>query len=180
MRDQTTAASTLEIADKPQTPVSLEVESIDRRQRKIQAEIVLPHSPEQIWQVLTDYEGLADFIPNLAQSQRLDHPEGGIRVEQIGTQSALMMKFSARVVLDMQEEYPSALGFEMVEGDFKGFSGEWRLIPGPGAQTTLRYTLTVWPKRTMPISMVEKRLAVDLPHNLRAIGQRLETIYGDS
>ena len=165
--------------------VELEVEKIDRRQRKIQACIQLPYNPEQIWSVLTDYEALSDFIPNLASSSRCEHPEGGIRIEQIGTQSALMLKFSARVVLDMEEIFPHQIKFEMVEGDFNAFHGDWQISPQSPSEhsstqppmTTLTYSVQVWPKRTMPILAVEKRLSKDLPTNLLAIRQRLDELF---
>lgn len=103
--------------------VQVQTTKLEGRQRQISAKLQLPYSVEQIWQVLTDYESLAEFIPNLAKSQRLEHPEGGIRLEQIGMQKALKFNFSARVVLDMTEEFPQAIRFQMVEGDFKDFSG---------------------------------------------------------
>ena len=163
-----------------QAGVDLQVRKIENRQRQIEAKIELPYSADQVWQVLTDYESLPDFIPNLETSQRLDHPQGGVRIEQVGCQSALMMKFSARVVLDMEENFPKALSFDMVEGDFKAFGGQWRLAPCESCDSKieLTYSVKIWPKRTMPILAVEKRLSKDLPVNLQAIRQRLDSLYG--
>ena len=107
-----------------QAGVDLQVRKIENRQRQIEAKIELPYSADQVWQVLTDYESLPDFIPNLETSQRLDHPQGGVRIEQVGCQSALMMKFSARVVLDMEENFPKALSFDMVAVGFYRVSKE--------------------------------------------------------
>ncbi len=166
----------------PSQDVDLQVEKIDRRQRKIQARIQLPYTPEQIWSILTHYEALSDFIPNLASSLRCEHPEGGIRIEQVGTQNALMVKFSARVVLDMEERFPQRLSFKMVEGDFKDFQGAWTLssqVNSTQPMTELTYCVQIWPKRSMPIIAVEKRLSKDLPMNLLAIRQRLDTLYGN-
>ncbi len=154
--------------------VTLDTEKLDKRQRRITAKILLPFTQEQVWQVLTDYECLADFIPNLATSQLLEHPQGGIRLEQVGVQNALFLKFSARVVLDMTEDFLKAIHFEMVEGDFKAFSGDWLLEP-TSEGTQLTYSLFIWPKRTMPIIAIEKRLRFDLPRNLIAVKRRLET-----
>ncbi|MCX7595873.1 MAG: cyclase, partial [Fischerella sp.] len=38
------------------------------------------------------------------------------------------------------------------------------------------YTVKVWPKRTMPGRIIERRLAKDLQLNLLAIRQRLEDL----
>ena len=165
--------------------VEVQAEQMQGRQRRISAKIKIPATAEQIWAVLTDYEALPDFIPNLSKSKRLERPNGGLRLEQIGTQRLLKLNFSARVVLDMEEEFPSEIRFNMVEGDFKAFSGHWRLEPQPIALsetsdtghaqpiTDLLYSLEVCPKLTMPVKFIEHRICKDLRFNLFAIRQKL-------
>ncbi len=160
--------------------VLLTLSKLAGRQRRIEATIHLPQPIEQVWQVLTDYESLADFIPNLSKSCRIPHPDGGIRVEQVGVQNLRVVTFSARVVLDMVEEHPSAIHFTMVEGDFKAFSGAWLLQSVPetdGGGTRLTYILEVWAKATIPVIAIEQRLKKDLPQNLYAIRDRLSALY---
>ncbi len=128
--------------------VEIQVEKIAERQRQISAKIQIPQPVEIIWKVLTDYEALADFIPNLAKSRLIEHPNGGIRLEQIGSGRLLNFNFCARVVLDLEEYFPKEINFRMVEGDFKGFSGSWCLEPyslGEYIGTNLCYTIQVWP-----------------------------------
>ncbi|WP_353933160.1 SRPBCC family protein [Okeanomitos corallinicola TIOX110] len=155
--------------------VSIQVEKLAERQRQITAQVKIPHPIEKVWKILTDYESLPQFIPNLAKSCLLEHPHGGIRLEQVGSQQLLKFKFCARVVLDLEEIFPKLINFQMVEGDFKGFSGQWCLEPyslNIGQGTILCYTIQVWPKLTMPISIIEHRLSKDLQLNLLAIRQR--------
>ncbi|ABA24054.1 cyclase/dehydrase [Trichormus variabilis ATCC 29413] len=163
--------------------VEIQVEKIADRQRQITARVQIPQPVEQVWQVLTNYEALADFIPNLAKSSLLEHPNGGIRLEQVGSQRLLNFKFCARVVLDLEEYFPKEINFQMVEGDFKGFSGNWCLQPyalGDVIGTDLCYTIQVWPKLTMPITIIERRLSQDLRSNLLAIYQRVECLANQS
>jgi ribosome-associated toxin RatA of RatAB toxin-antitoxin module len=171
--------------DLPQDLLASEVEvSTDRsegRERQISARICIPYPIEQVWQILTDYDHLADFIPSLAKSQRINHPQGGIRIEQIGTQALLKFKFCARVVLDMVEHFPQRLDFQMVEGDFKAFGGSWTLQPIPlanGTGTELCYQVTVLPPRTMPVNLIERRLKSGLMTNLSAIRRRADQLFG--
>jgi ribosome-associated toxin RatA of RatAB toxin-antitoxin module len=157
--------------------VEVQVEKIADRQRQITAKVQIPQPVEQVWKVLTNYEALADFIPNLAKSRLLEHPQGRIRLEQVGSQRLLNFNFCARVVLDLEEYFPKEISFQMVEGDFKGFSGSWCLQPytlGNSIGTELCYTIQVWPKLTMPITIIERRLSKDLRSNLLAIYQRVE------
>ena len=157
--------------------VTVEVEKIAERQRKITAAITIPHPVEKVWQVLTDYQALAEFIPSLSSSRILLHPNGGIRLEQIGSQRLMRLNFSARVVLDLEEFFPNEINFKMVEGDFKDFSGSWRLnsySTHNKVLTSLSYTVKVWPKLTMPIRIIEPRLSKDIQSNLLAICQRVK------
>ena len=154
-------------------------EKLDGRRRQITATVQIPHSIENVWSILTDYERLSDFIPSLKSSRRIDHPNDGIRIEQIGSESLLKVKFCARVVLDMFESFPHCVGFEMVEGDFKMFCGEWQLQPiSDGNFTELTYVLRVWPSRLIPVGMIEKRLSQGLQVNLIAIKQRADELFG--
>ncbi|MDF5718300.1 MAG: SRPBCC family protein [Rhizonema sp. NSF051] len=156
--------------------VQVQVKKIAERQRQITARIQIPQSIEQVWKVLTDYEALVKFIPNLAKSRLVKHPTGGIRLEQIGSQRLLRFNFCARVVLDLKEYFPKEISFCLVEGDFKDFSGSWSLESCPlGEQmgTNLYYTLKVWPKLTMPVGIIENRLSKDLQLNLVAIRARV-------
>jgi ribosome-associated toxin RatA of RatAB toxin-antitoxin module len=160
-------------------PVEVVVEKIADRQRQITAKVPIARPPELVWKILTNYEALPDFIPNLAKSRLLLHPTGGIRVEQIGSQRLLNFNFSARVVLDLEEEFPNQINFQMIEGDLKEFSGTWQLQPfsiGEQIGTNLAYSIFVLPKRTMPVGIIEKRLSNDLRVNLLAIRQRAEEL----
>ena len=42
--------------------------------RRAVASISIEASPEQVWEVLTDYEALPEFVPNLALCERLPVP----------------------------------------------------------------------------------------------------------
>ncbi len=162
--------------------VEIQTEPVAERQRQITAKIQISHPVEQVWQVLTDYEALADFIPNLAQSRLLKHPTGGIRLEQVGSQRFLRLNFSARVVLDLEEKFPHEINFQMVEGDLKAFFGNWRLEPASVSGkngTILYYSVRVWPKRTMPVAIIESRLSSDLRLNLLAIRQRTKDLFAN-
>ncbi|MBE9001009.1 SRPBCC family protein [Nostoc sp. LEGE 12447] len=159
--------------------VEVQIQKIAERQRQISAKVQIPQPVEKIWKVLTDYEALPDFLPNLAKSRLIEHPNGGIRLEQVGSQRLLNFNFSARVVLDLEESFPKEINFRMVEGDFKGFSGSWCLEPyslGEYIGTNLCYTIQVWPKLTMPVGIIENRLSKDLRLNLVAIHQRVEEL----
>ncbi|MEL6937881.1 MAG: SRPBCC family protein [Cyanobacteria bacterium J06598_1] len=153
--------------------VNISTEKRPARERRIQASVVIPQSIEQVWQVITDYERLSDFVPSLTSSKLINNSEGRIRLEQIGAQCFLKIKFCARVVLDMTENFPHKVSFCMKEGDFKQFEGAWYLQPSEDKQTTLlSYELLVKPPLAMPSGLIERHLCHNLTQNLMAIHQR--------
>jgi len=157
------------------TPATVNIftEKRSARERRISASIVIPQPVEQVWQVITDYERLADFIPSLTSSKLINNTEGHVRIEQIGAQCFLKMKFCARVVLDMTENFPHKLSFCMKEGDFKQFEGAWYLQPSENPESTLlSYDLLVKPPLAMPLAIIERHLCHNLTHNLLAVRQR--------
>lgn len=159
--------------------VAIEVEEVAKRQRRITSWIAIAQPPETVWQILTDYESLPEFIPNLEKSELLDYSDGKARLEQVGKQNLFKMNFSARVVLDLTETPTERIDFEMVEGDFKAFSGYWFLQPSSDG-TQLSYSVFVWPPRTMPVTFIQRRLSNDLSLNLVAIRQRAEQLANQS
>ncbi|NER81948.1 MAG: cyclase [Leptolyngbya sp. SIO1D8] len=158
--------------------LAIATEKLAGRSRRISASILVPCSIEQVWQVLTDYDNLADFIPNLTLSRRLEDSDSGTLLEQIGSQCFLNIQFCARVVLNMVEQFPHHLGFNMVEGDFKAFTGAWKLESADEANgiTKLVYELTVCPPRAIPVMLIERHLCRDLTQNLQAIRHQAITL----
>ncbi|GAB4211186.1 MAG: SRPBCC family protein [Synechococcales cyanobacterium] len=149
-------------------PVSVVVTPLEGRRRQIQASITIPTTVEAIWRILTDYDRLAECIPNLVESCVVGEEDGCKIVRQVGTQQFLMLKFAATVTVKIQERYLEQVAFTMVEGDFVEFTGSWDLVPVPEG-TRLTYHLTILPPRHMPIKIVEGRLCQDLTVNLQAI-----------
>lgn len=154
--------------------LEITTEKLQGRQRRICASILVPCSVEQVWLVLTDYDNLANFIPNLTVSRRLGVSDAGTLLEQVGTQCFLNVQFCARVLLNMVEHFPHQLGFTMIEGDFKAFEGAWKLAPTDGTEgiTKLIYEVTVCPPRAIPALLIERHLRRDLTQNLYAIRQQ--------
>ncbi|KAI4343492.1 hypothetical protein L6164_010833 [Bauhinia variegata] len=160
--------------------VHCEVQVISWRERRVKAEISINADVESVWNALTDYEHLADFIPNLVWSGTIPCPyPGRIWLEQRGFQRAMYWHIEARVVLDLQEFLNSTcdreLHFSMVDGDFKKFEGKWSLKSGIRSSTTiLSYEVNVIPRFNFPAIFLERIIRSDLPVNLRALAYRAE------
>ncbi|PPD68312.1 hypothetical protein GOBAR_DD34809 [Gossypium barbadense] len=162
--------------------VFIEIKKLGGNCRRIRSKIGIEASLDTIWDILTDYEKLADLIPGLA-------------VSKIGQQNLpLGLKFNAKGVLDCYEKDVEILPhgkkreiqFKMVEGDFTKFSktkneDNHQVIGGEeSSHTTLSYLVDVKPKLWLPIRLVEGRLRKEIKTNLsciRAEAKRVITAF---
>ncbi|ONM34212.1 Polyketide cyclase / dehydrase and lipid transport protein [Zea mays] len=139
----------------------IQVSKVGKRNRRLVRARVRVHAPlEAVWATLTDYEGLADFIPGLSECRLLDRHDGFARLYQpvnaslnergdfscggqVGEQDlALGFKFNAKGTVDCYEGdielLPAAgarrreIAFNMIDGDFKLFQGKWSVEEAGG------------------------------------------------
>jgi hypothetical protein len=149
--------------------IQQEMERLPQGARRLAVQLRLELQPDWLWLVLTDYENLHRFIPNLSLSRQLWRRRNLVGVEQVGTQQFCGLRFSARVQLELREEPEQRrLAFRMIEGDFRCFEGAWS-IGVNDAGTWLLYDLTVQGRPGMPIGLIEQRLKDDLANNLRGV-----------
>lgn len=147
------------------------MERLPQGTRRLAVQLRTPLSVEMLWKVLTDYDQLSTFIPNLASSTVLSRDDNTVRLAQVGSQQLLGLKFSAQVELELTEHRPEGLlRFRMLKGDFRRFEGAWRLQSLPDG-TSLLYDLTVQGCLGMPVGLIEQRLRSDLSANLLAVEQ---------
>lgn len=179
--------------------LDLKIEKFGKNSRRITAKIEVEAPLDAVWNVLTDYERLADFIPGLAVCQLLERRENGARLLQIGEQNLVFgLKFKARGIVDVVENELEILpigirrdiDFKMVEGDFEVFEGKWGIEQfegGTGNQnfsikkdfrTLLSYIVDVQPKKWLPVALVEGRLSREIQVNMTCVrSQALHTAY---
>ena len=96
--------------------------------RRLAAQLTTIANFDSLWNVLTDYDRLNLFIPNLISSKTLFRNENNFHLKQIGSQDFLGIKFSAEVFLDLYEEKELGLiKFKLIKGDFRRFEGSWQI-----------------------------------------------------
>ena len=142
--------------------------------RRLAAQLTTTATFESLWNVLTDYDRLNLYIPNLLLSKKIYKKNNNVHLKQIGAQDFLGIKFSAEVTIDLFEEKElGLLKFSLIKGDFRKFEGSWRIKKNKdNSKNSLIYDLTVQGCQWMPIGMIEKRLKNDLSENLIAVDKQ--------
>jgi polyketide cyclase/dehydrase/lipid transport protein len=103
----------------------------------------------QTWQVLTDYDRLAEFIPNLSASRVIARTRDGITVEQKGEARLLFLSYPIEVQLVITEFPPGKVVSRAVAGNFREMSGVYVLEAQQG-RVRLRYSGRMAPDFFVP------------------------------
>ena len=154
------------------------MEKLPDGSRRLAAQLTTSATFNSLWSVLTDYDRLNLFIPNLLSSKKLFEKENNYHIRQVGSQDFLGIKFSAEVILDLYEEKDNGLiKFNLMKGDFRRFEGSWEIKSVKNTdKNSLIYDLTVKGCQWMPIGMIEKRLKRDLSENLIAVERQAKLV----
>ena len=89
----------------------------DAVQVQAQATVKAPH--ELIWQTLTDYNHLAEFVPGITKSRVLQRLGNQITVEQVGEARLWFFTYIIDVVVESTEHQPRTIGIRVVKGNLK-------------------------------------------------------------
>ena len=153
------------------------MEKLSEGTRRLAAQLTTSASFDSLWNVLTDYDRLNLYIPNLLSSKKIYQKNNNVHLKQVGAQDFLGMKFSAEVTIDLFEDKElGLLKFNLIKGDFRKFEGSWRIKNIKNtSKNSLIYDLTVQGCQWMPIGMIEKRLRKDLSENLIAVDRQAKS-----
>jgi len=103
----------------------------------------------QTWQVLTDYDNLAGFIPNMSVSRVTGRSGDGLTLEQKGQARLLFWSFPIEVRLAVTEVRHSKIVSRAVAGNLKEMSGTYTLESREG-RVHVRYSGRMVPDFYVP------------------------------
>ena len=95
-----------------------------------------------VWEALTDYENLDEFVSFLGKSQVEERGDGRVLLRQTVVGRFWLFWRSVNLLLRVEERPPDELRFEdTLKRDFDIYRGYWTLRPEDGDSTTVRYHL---------------------------------------
>jgi hypothetical protein len=123
-------------------PVSLDYRETDRL-CDVEGSFEVKASPSAVWDVLTGYERLPQFVENLKRSHvEKDLGPYHFLLEQEFEGGFLFITQRVRVLLDVHETWHQQILFEDIDHkDFSFYKGSWELRPGPGGILKVLYSL---------------------------------------
>jgi len=131
--------------------------------------------PETIWAILTDYNHLSEKIPKVVESRLLEDNGDEKIIAQTGKSGIFFIEKSVHIVLSVKESFPRSLSFDIINGEFSVYRGEWHFEPSEdGSATFLSWQALLKPLFFAPPFLVSFVQHQDLPTVLRTIRELAE------
>jgi carbon monoxide dehydrogenase subunit G len=129
--------------------------------------------PELVWQTLTDYDRLADFIPGMRRSRLIERRGGTAIVEQTGEARFLFITYPIEVTFSTVERPPYLIEATMLKGNLKQLQGAYRIEPQRGGGVQLSWTGTV-EALEMPPLLGELLMRASIADQFRGMVREIE------
>ncbi len=148
-------------------------------QGKYTARVLVTATPDVAWAVLTDYDNLAKFLPNLVSSQLVKSQGNEKVIEQVDSRQVLLLTVKSRVRSVLTETAKSRIDFYQLEGDLQSLKGYWKIepvAPFNGAKPTqvlITQVVEAVPKSGTPKALFNDLFKDSLGKTLGAIGQEV-------
>ena len=164
-----TAASTLCIAlEEPQV-------RLERRQERMHVRVSVPLTVDATtaWGVLTDYNRLAEFVPDMQSSRVVSAPGEPTLLEQRGEAGLLFFRVAVNVVLEIRELPFERIAFRALSGNMKWMQGQWTLRR-EGAKLVLGYEAELEPDFWVPPLLGEMVMRTNVEKQVAGVVKEME------
>ena len=132
-------------------------------------------TPATVWKVLTDYEAMPDFVPDLDKTKVISRAGNKVLIEQAGMARFLFLSRSIELVVHASEEPISSIDIKLVSGDMKVYSCRWEMTPVPETGgTRISYTGKMVPKFYVPGMLGANVIRRDIERMMKAVLERLD------
>ena len=132
----------------------------DRGTYAVAARFEVPQAARATLAVLSDYEQIPRFMPDVRTSIILEQTPGRILVEQEAVSQFMMFSKKVHLILEVTETGNSIHFVDRCGKSFTRYEGTWRVLPqGSGARVT--YQLTARPAFDVPEFILKRLLKRD-------------------
>jgi ribosome-associated toxin RatA of RatAB toxin-antitoxin module len=151
--------------------------SVEARRRDEALEVVcramLEAPLELVWQTLTDYGRLAQFIPGMRRSRVVSRAGAVSVIEQSGEARFLFITYPIEVTLSSTERPPFAIDAVLLRGNLKRLDGAYRIEPQADGRMLLTWTGLV-EALSMPPLLGEMVLRASIEDQFRGMVREIE------
>ena len=141
---------------------------------KARATIKAPYA--LIWQTLTDYDHLSEFIPGMMTSHVVERRGSAAIVEQTGKAGFLFFTYPIEVVVESPEEPPAFIGIRVLKGNLKQLDGGYRIekTSYKDDEFVLRWSGMIEPSISLPLFITVPLMRANISDQFRAMVKEIE------
>ena len=162
-------------AQTPKTEVTVKRVDIDGEQVfQVEAGGTVKASPASVWKVLTNYESMPDFVPDLEKTKVISRTGNRTILEQSGRARFLFLSREIHLIVQVAEDPISAIDISLVTGDMKVYSCRWEMSSTPDGGTRIAYSGRMVPKFYVPGMLGANIIRRDIERMMGAVLQRLD------
>lgn len=129
----------------------------------------------KVWRILTGYEHMAEFVPDLESCKVLSRDGNEVVIEQFGVARFLFMSKTIHLIVRATEQPMSSIDISLISGDMKHYESRWELIPVPETGgTKIVYSGRLVPNFYVPGILGANMIRSDIEHMMSAVVARIE------
>jgi ribosome-associated toxin RatA of RatAB toxin-antitoxin module len=132
-------------------------------------------APAAVWRILTDYERMPEFVPDLHRARVLSRSGDEAVLEQFGEAHFLFFRHDIHLVVQIREQPISQIDISLIGGDMKVYKCSWRLVSVPETGgTRVLFSSMVAPKFYVPGMLGSNMIRSDIERMMAAVMARLD------
>lgn len=141
---------------------------------EVSAHMVVEADLKRSWSVLTDYDRLAEFVPNLNSSQVQSRNGDERVVAQNGYAKFLFIRQPVNLVLQVNEHPQQNIDIRLISGNMREYQARWELQAAEDGRTRIAYAGLIAPDFYVPSLFGSALMKSDLRNMLRAVKAEIE------
>jgi ribosome-associated toxin RatA of RatAB toxin-antitoxin module len=132
-------------------------------------------SPAVVWKILTNYERMPEFVPDLQTSRILSRNGNEVIVEQFGVARLLFLSRDIHLVVRITEQPMTTIDIAIISGDMKTYVCRWQMLPlAETGGTRIVYSGKLVPKFYVPGMLGASLIRGDVQRMMTAVLARLD------
>jgi ribosome-associated toxin RatA of RatAB toxin-antitoxin module len=150
-----------------------QVQGVEGKAYQIASSGTVAAAPATVWRILTDYNHMADYVPDLKSAKVISRIGDKVIIDQLGAARFFFLSRDIHLIVQVVEQAPSKLEVSLVDGDMKVYRCSWELRQAGGG-TKVLYNATIEPKFYVPGMVGASMVRKDIGRMMAAVLARLD------